>query len=170
MAKRLKDLPVVTTAADTTSVLIVSDIETNLLALSDLRTTLLPIATTNVAGVVKVGANLTVDEHGVISALQSTLPNQTGNAGKYLATDGTNVSWQVLNFPLGLPTLTGNTGKYLKTNGITASWEVIPSRNVFPQYTATQRDGLNAVAGTVVWNTTATKLQVYTGTAWENLH
>lgn len=41
----------------------------------------------------------------------------------------------------------------------------LPSR-----MTTTQRDALTALAGMVVWNTTTTKLQVYDGTAWTDLH
>ena len=36
--------------------------------------------------------------------------------------------------------------------------------------TTTTRDGLTATAGMVVFNTTDTKLQVYTGSAWVDLH
>lgn len=54
------------------------------------------------------------------AALTSTLPGQSGNAGKFLQTDGTNASWQ-----LALPSQTGNSGKFLTTNGTSASWGVI---------------------------------------------
>lgn len=49
----------------------------------------------------------------------SSLPDQTGNAGKFLTTDGTDASWGTVET---LPTQTGNNGKFLKTNGTTASW------------------------------------------------
>ncbi len=51
------------------------------------------------------------------AALTSTLPGQTGNAGKFLQTDGTNASWQ-----LTLPAQAGNSGKFLTTNGTSTSW------------------------------------------------
>lgn len=51
-------------------------------------------------------------------ALTGALPNQSGNAGKSLITDGTNVSWQS-----PLPTQTGNAGKNLQTDGTTTSWQ-----------------------------------------------
>ena len=51
------------------------------------------------------------------AALTSTLPGQTGNAGKFLQTDGTNASWQFT-----LPTQTGNSGEFLATSGTSAAW------------------------------------------------
>lgn len=49
----------------------------------------------------------------------SAYPNQTGNSGKYLTTNGTAVSWATVD---SLPSQTGNAGEYLTTNGTTASW------------------------------------------------
>jgi hypothetical protein len=40
----------------------------------------------------------------------------------------------------------------------------------YPAYTTTQRDALSPSAGWVLWNSTLTKLQVYTGSAWVDLH
>ena len=59
------------------------------------------------------------------------VPSQTGNAGKYLTTDGTVSSWASVD---ALPSQTGNAGKYLTTNGTTASWASIvtdPTPSVF---------------------------------------
>lgn len=62
---------------------------------------------------------------GVTSAIQTQLnakavyPVQTSQAGKYLTTDGTDVSWATVD---ALPSQTNNGGKYLTTNGTTASW------------------------------------------------
>lgn len=60
---------------------------------------------------------------GVLSytapTINALVPSQTGNAGKFLQTDGTSVSWASVD---ALPTQTGNAGKYLKTDGTTASW------------------------------------------------
>ena len=50
------------------------------------------------------------------------LPSQTGNAGKFLTTNGTTLSWATVN---ALPSQTGNSGKFLTTNGTTASWDTI---------------------------------------------
>lgn len=48
------------------------------------------------------------------------LPGQTGNAGKYLITDGTTPSWSLV-----LPLQTGNAGKVLITDGTTTSWALL---------------------------------------------
>lgn len=48
----------------------------------------------------------------------TSFPSQSGAAGKYLYSDGTNASW---NNPL--PTQTGNSGKFLGTDGTNASWQ-----------------------------------------------
>lgn len=53
----------------------------------------------------------------------NTLPTMSGQAGKYLFTDGLNASWVPYN---GLPELTGNSGKILSTDGVTSFW-ITPS-------------------------------------------
>lgn len=50
---------------------------------------------------------------------QDSLPSQSGNSGKFLGTDGSNLSWQTVD---ALPSQTGQSGKYLTTDGTTASW------------------------------------------------
>lgn len=52
----------------------------------------------------------------------SELPNQSGNSGKFLTTDGTNPSWATVG---GLPDQTGQSGKFLTTDGTDASWATI---------------------------------------------
>ena len=56
------------------------------------------------------------------SAAGYVVPSQTGNAGKYLKTDGSSTSWATVD---ALPSQTGNSGKYLTTDGSTASWSTI---------------------------------------------
>lgn len=51
------------------------------------------------------------------AAFSSVLPGQTGNAGKFVTTDGTNASWAD-----PLPSQTGNAGKFVTTDGTSASW------------------------------------------------
>ena len=63
--------------------------------------------------------------NGSIVSWTEGLPSQTGNTGKYLSTDGTNASWAE-----GLPSQTGNTGKYLSTNGTSASWQTIVQTSI----------------------------------------
>lgn len=55
----------------------------------------------------------------VNSVIDNSYPSQSGNAGKFLTTDGTDVSWASVD---ALPSQTGNDGKYLTTDGSTASW------------------------------------------------
>jgi hypothetical protein len=50
-------------------------------------------------------------------SLTGALPSQSGQTGKSLITDGTNVAWQS-----PFPTQTGNNGKVLFTDGTTTSW------------------------------------------------
>ena len=50
---------------------------------------------------------------------QDKLPTQTGQAGKFLTTNGSSLSWGSVD---ALPTQTGQSGKFLTTNGTTASW------------------------------------------------
>ena len=39
-----------------------------------------------------------------------------------------------------------------------------------PCYDATRRVGISTVTGSIIFNTTESKLQVYTGTTWVYLH
>jgi len=58
----------------------------------------------------------------VIGGGGTSLPDQTGNIGKYLTTDGATLSWATVN---ALPSQTGNIGKYLTTDGSVASWATV---------------------------------------------
>lgn len=69
-------------------------------------------------------------------AFGTALPNQTGNSGKFVTTDGTNAGWAS-----PYPNQTGNSGKFLKTNGTAASWDY---------------DGISTVGSTVTDNYTIT--------------
>ena len=66
---------------------------------------------------------LRVTAQGITDAtdIDTALPSQTSNSGKYLTTDGTNSSWGVVN-QYSLPSQTGNSGKFLTTNGTSESW------------------------------------------------
>lgn len=62
----------------------------------------------------------------LLSASAGNLPGQTGNAGKYMTTDGTNASWADVAVAIanvsGFPSQTGNSGKLLTTDGSALSW------------------------------------------------
>lgn len=63
---------------------------------------------------------------GVISAAvegadyQGPLPSQSGNNGKFLTTNGTNLSWG--DAGSSLPSQSGQSGKFLTTDGTDANW------------------------------------------------
>jgi len=59
----------------------------------------------------------------LIASVTNSIPSVSGNSGKYLYTNGTAISWDVL--PLELPSQLNNAGKFLFTNGSTTSWETI---------------------------------------------
>lgn len=55
-------------------------------------------------------------------AANAVLPSQTSANGKYLKSDGTDVSWATVD---ALPSQSGNNGKYLTTDGTSASWATL---------------------------------------------
>lgn len=69
----------------------------------------------------------------LVTTTDSTVlvPDQTGNSGKFLTTNGTSSSWATVD---ALPSQSGNAGKYLTTDGSTASWQSVvtdPTQDVF---------------------------------------
>ena len=40
---------------------------------------------------------------------------------------------------------------------------------VVPRYTTSERDGLSSEAGSIIFNTTTSKMQCYDGTNWNDL-
>jgi hypothetical protein len=58
------------------------------------------------------------------------LPAQTDNSGKYLTTDGNNLSWATVSAGDALPDQTGNNGKYLTTDGTSPSWATLDVGNL----------------------------------------
>jgi hypothetical protein len=69
------------------------------------------------SGAIKINANFTE----LYSNSSSQLPTQTGNAGLFLATNGTTLSWANPSSN-SLPSQSGQTGKFLTTNGTSTSW------------------------------------------------
>lgn len=66
----------------------------------------------------------------------NALPNQEGESGKFLSTDGTIASWETVD---ALPDQEGQANKFLTTDGTIASWDTIPtqSRNIGEIVTST---------------------------------
>lgn len=50
------------------------------------------------------------------------VPDQSGQSGKFLTTNGTSSSWATVD---ALPSQSGNAGKYLTTDGTSASWATV---------------------------------------------
>lgn len=76
--------------------------------------------TSNVGTVTSVN-NTSPDGNGNVTiTIPDPLPSQSGQSGKYLTTDGTDVSWSAVD---SLPSQTGQSGKFLTTDGTDASWE-----------------------------------------------
>jgi hypothetical protein len=89
------------------------------------------------AGILAVGTDgqyLVADSEaatGIAWVDVDALPDQTGEAGNYLTTNGTDASWATVD---ALPSQSGQNGNYLTTNGTTASWSTIttdPTPQVF---------------------------------------
>ena len=79
------------------------------------------------------------------------IPSQTGQAGEYLQTDGTAMSWEAVD---ALPSQTGQAGEFLQTDGTNATWEAV---DALPSQTGQageflQTDGTNATWEPVVTN------------------
>ena len=75
----------------------------------------------------------------------TSLPRQSGNSGKYLTTDGTNLSWAAVD---ALPSQSGNSGKYLTTNGSAASWATV---DALPSQTGNSGKYLTTNGTTASW-------------------
>ena len=81
-------------------------------------------------------------------------PDQTGNSGKFLTTDGTDTSWATVD---ALPSQTDNAGKYLTTDGTNASWAVV---NVTP--------ALDDLSDVTITTPSSGEGLVYNGSGWVN--
>jgi hypothetical protein len=89
------------------------------------------------------GKFLTTDGANVSWATVDAFPTQTSNTGKYLTTNGTSVSWATVD---AFPTQTSNTGKYLTTNGTSVSWV-----DVYPTQTSNTGKFLSTDGTSVSW-------------------
>jgi hypothetical protein len=80
---------------------------------------------------------------------EPTLPTQTGNAGKFLTTDGTSKSWATVA-QYTLPLQTSNSGKFLTTNGTTESWATV---DALPAQTDNSGKYLKTNGSSASWST-----------------
>ena len=102
----------------------------------------------------------------------SSFPTQTGQAGKFLTTDGTTATWEAVD---ALPSQTGQAGEFLQTDGTTATWEPAGGAAYdteasstgyldVPSGTTAQRPSSPAT-GNMRWNTDNEALEHYSGSA-----
>ena len=108
-----------------------------------------------------------------ISGSLTTNGGHLGFGGNDLLTfGGTSASLRVAEFTgdfdqAGDFENSANFNNYMTVNSTVADFGTAVQ---FASMTTTQRNALTAAAGMVVFNTTDTKLQVYTGSAWADLH
>ena len=114
-------VPTAPTAAggtDTTQIATTAYVFGNFAALNSPAFTGVPTAPTAVLGTATT--QIATTDFVAATSFSTNLPGQTGNAGKYLGTDGTNASWSDV-----YPSQTGNAGKYLATDGSNTSWQEV---------------------------------------------
>ena len=129
---------------------------------------------TNALGVAYGGTGQTTANAG----LNALLPAQTGNATKYLQTDGSNTTWDAVSistaditgtlpvanggtgqttantaFNALAPSQTSNANKYLKTDGTNTSWATV---DALPSQTGNANKYLKTDGTTATWETVVT--------------
>ena len=91
----------------------------------------------------------------------SSLPSQTGQAGKFLTTDGTIESWDTVDHTHShadeLPSQTSQAGKFLKTDGTTVNWDTVDE---FSVSIAEAAPG-SASSGALWWKSDEGRLKIY---------
>lgn len=89
-----------------------------------------PTAPTALAGTnsLQISNTAFVSAAVAAQAFTTSLPSQTGNADKFVTTNGSTASWSS-----PLPAQSGNAGKFITTDGANASWQAAPvvAQNLF---------------------------------------
>lgn len=116
-------------------------------------------------GDIWVESDVDVPEYDNIS-IDVLVPNQSGNSGKYLTTNGTSVSWSTVN---SLPSQSGNSGKYLTTDGTTASWATLDLSLYAPLSSPALTGVPTAPTATAATNTTQIATTAFVRTEISNL-
>lgn len=124
--------------------------------ISQLTAATTPLAGTETLPIVQGGQTVKVSAQSIANLAPAELPSQSGNANKYLQTNGTTASWDAVNIstaditgtlPIAnggtgqtsaanainalLPSQASQSGKYLTTNGSVASWETVSAGAIF---------------------------------------
>ena len=96
-------------------------------------------STLDIDTVVTPNSNHLITSGAVSTAISNidALPDQTGNSGKFLTTNGSAASWATVSGGDSLPSQTGNSGKFLTTDGANASWANIPEEVFVATYNST---------------------------------
>jgi len=155
--------------------------------ISQLTAATTPLTGTEILPIVQGGQTVKVSAQSVANLAPAQLPSQSGNANKYLQTNGTSASWDAVNIstaditgtlPIAnggtgqtsassainalLPTQTGENGKYLTTNGTTASWANVSAGYPTIAFAVTLTSGL--VGTTQLINTTGATISITSST------
>jgi hypothetical protein len=124
----------------------------------------------------RVGGTANYYWTGQVQSTYNSSGNHTYTVG-VAAGDQTSSSPTMLNVFQAQPTQTVIYAGTAGSGGSTSAKLTIDANKVtpavpvaYPSYTTTQRDALTPAAGWVLWNSTTTKLQVYTGSAWADLN
>ena len=104
------------------------------------------------------GKFLTTDGTDVSWATVDALPSQTSQSGKFLTTNGTTASWATVD---ALPSQTSQSGKFLTTNGTTASWANVPTE--IPSQSGQSGKYLTTNGSTVSWASVPSNLPSQSG-------
>jgi len=111
------------------------------------------------------GQVLTTDGAGHFSFADSATSNQNLNTTDDVVFNSISAT-EFTNIGTGTPELDSASSLTLSApDGI-----ILNGVLRFASYTTPERDALISSAGDVVWNTTASKLQVYNGSTWADLH
>ena len=98
----------------------------------------------------EAGNNITFTNNAITNKViinaNDQLPSQTNNSGKFLTTDGSDVSWEDID---AFPDQTNNSGKFLTTNGSVTSWAEV---DAFPDQTNNDGKFLRTDGTDVLWD------------------
>lgn len=97
------------------------------------------------------GITITNGSGAITIASTGSLPSQSGNSGKYLYTDGSNASWEVISGALATPTLSASTTT--PTGGATVSITITNYNNAYTYVIAVQAGSytFNTSTGVISW-------------------
>jgi hypothetical protein len=94
------------------------------------------------------GISITNGAGSITIASTGGLPSQTGNAGKYLKTDGTTASWQDISGPLPTPTLTAPTSG---NEGVTITVSINNYNAAYAYIIAVTGGSYSQSGSTILW-------------------